>query len=219
VSGKVPLRRNKCADWRISMKLNVFVSATALAVSACLLLTAVPASAAPQPHAPALTAEVEQRAEALFAGVDDSHRTFDGAAARSAGASAADVDDFGVGYLAGGGQVRNVHVESEDVEALRAVAGQARCVGRNSADVTGVQANLYLNSCNTNKLVALLAGAAGFATIVGLITAATGAGGLAGGIAAGALAIGSAAIAYCGSKGRGIGFHVLPVGPPWCASQ
>jgi hypothetical protein len=29
----------------------------------------------------------------------------------------------------------------------------------------------------------------------------------------------SAAIACCNQEGRGIGFDVLPVGPPWCAPK
>lgn len=200
------------------MEKRWLTSAVVAAVVASSIVMVAPASASPSRGPSAASAA--DRAESLLTGVDRTTQVFDGAAATRAGATTEDVEDFAAGYVAGGGAVENVEVSEETVSALRAPAAALRsCSGRNSADVTGLQANLYLNSCNTNKLVAALAGGAGVAALVGVITAATGVGGAAGGIAAALLTIGSAAVAYCGARGRGIGFHVLPVGPPWCRSQ
>jgi hypothetical protein len=193
--------------------------AASITVTMGLALTASPASATVDETA-TVSSGAQQRINQLFAGVDDSDSVFDGALAVRAGASAEDTDEFAVGYLAAGGHVRNVAVPADEVDALRGTATEVlACSGRNSSDITGLQVNLYLNSCNASKIVAALAGGAGLAALVGIITAATGIGGAAGAIAAALLTIGSAAIAYCAANGRGIGFHVLPVGPPWCKSQ
>lgn len=202
------------------MKLALVAAASVVLLSTSLLSSASPATAVPMsPGTRAPSADIEDRTDALLAGVDERSHTFDGRNARSAGAAEVDIVDFAAGYLAAGGRTQGVRVPAAEVDQLRAAVGELRCSGRNSADVTGLQANLYLNSCNANKIVSVLAGGAGLAAIAGFITGATGIGAAAAGIAAGVLTIGSAAIAYCNAKGRGIGFHVLPVGAPWCASQ
>ncbi|WP_139195175.1 hypothetical protein [Curtobacterium sp. MCBA15_001] len=190
----------------------------AVTLSAGLVLSATPALADVQSKDD--PPSVQDRTDRLVAGVDEAKKVFDGRTAADAGASARDVNDFAVGFVAAGGTVTNVAVAQSEVDRLRGNAAAMRaCSGRNSADVTGLQANVYLDSCNASRIVAGLAGGAGVAALVGIITAATGIGGAAGGIAAALLSIGSAAVAYCGSNGRGIGFHVLPVGPPWSRSQ
>ncbi|WP_144761456.1 hypothetical protein [Curtobacterium sp. 9128] len=192
------------------------VSAVVLATS--LVLAAAPANAGEVVSTNSTSGQ--EVVEHVLAGVDQSTKTFDGAAAIAAGATQQDIDEFAAGYVAAGGSATNVVIPQRAVDELRGLAGDVRaCSGRNSADITGLQANLYLDSCNANRIVAALGGGAGVAALVGIITAATGVGGAAGGIAAALLTIGTAAVAYCAANGRGIGFHVLVVGPPWCASQ
>lgn len=193
-------------------------TAAAMTVAMSIALTATPASAGTLNAID--TGSAQQRADQLLMGVDDTTKTFDGAVALRAGASSKDTAEFATGYVAAGGHAENVDISRAAVDALRGPADEVlACSGRNSADITGLQVNLYLSSCNANKIVAALGGGAGVAALVGIITAATGIGGAAGAIAAALLTIGAAAVAYCAANGRGFGFHVLPVGPPWCRSQ
>jgi len=110
---------------------------------------------------------------ALFAGVDGRHAVFDGAAARAAGADDESVRQFAAGYEAGGGVVTRTVVDPTETRLLPRFS--IACSGKNSFDVTGAQANLYINSCKADQIRKGLLAGASIATLVGAVTAATGA--------------------------------------------
>lgn len=107
------------------------------------------------------------------------------------------------------------------VQAVADQSGVIRaCAGKNRWDYTGLQLNVSLNSCNTNRLLGAIASGAGAATVVGIITAATGIGGAAAGIIAGGLAIAGGILTSCAAKGRGVAIHNIAPGPVvWCNGQ
>jgi len=145
---------------------------------------------------------------ALFAGVDDRHALFDGAVARAAGADEESVRQFAAGYEAGGGIVTRTVVDPTESRLLPRYS--IACSGKNSFDVTGAQANLYINSCKTDQIRKGLLAGASIATLVGAVTAATGGGAAAGAVAAAGLALGAAVIAFY-DNGRGVQFYVNPL--------
>lgn len=145
---------------------------------------------------------------ALFAGVDDQHLVFDGAVARAAGADEESVRQFAAGYEAGGGIVTRTVVDPSETRLLSRFS--IACSGKNSFDVTGVQANLYINSCKTDQVRKGLLAGASIATLVGAVTAATGGGAAAGAVAAAGLALGAAVIAFY-DNGRGVQFYANPL--------
>ncbi|MEK6311027.1 MAG: hypothetical protein V4737_06250 [Curtobacterium sp.] len=157
----------------------------------------------------------------LEAGISTVDRLFDGAAARAAGADASTVDDFATGWVIAGGRVENVTVNDTLVEAVLDSGDVARaCSGRNRWDYTGIQLNIYLNSCNTTRLLGAIGAGAGGATLVGIVTAATGLGAAAAGAIAGGLAIAGGVLTSCSAKGRGVAIHNIPPGPiVWCNGQ
>jgi hypothetical protein len=197
----------------------VAIGATVIASSiAASLIVALPASASTVDSAPSPDVSSVEL-DALFAGVSPDTHVFDARVAIAAGARRANVLDFADGYAAGGGAVRNAAPDPEVVERLRAI-DLAGCSGRNSFDITGAQANLYLNSCVANDLSGKLAQGAGLAALIALITSATGAGPAVAGIVAGLLTIGSGAVVSCNARGRGIVGHNIPATAiTWCNSQ
>ncbi|KTR03620.1 hypothetical protein [Curtobacterium luteum] len=146
---------------------------------------------------------------------------FDGAAARAAGADASDIDDFATGWVIAGGRVENATVDEALVKKVQLSADVARaCSGRNRWDYTGIQLNIYLNSCNTTRLLGAIGAGAGGATLVGIVTAATGLGAAAADALAGGLAIAGGVLTSCSAKGRGVAIHNIPPGPVvWCNGQ
>lgn len=192
------------------------VATTTTAALCASMSVSSPANAVNDAAPPALTAT---DTTALFAGVDSSTRTFDADRARAAGANRSLVEEFASGYVAGGGTVKNVRVDADEVTALQAI-GIDGCAGKNSFDITGLQANLYMNSCVSNDVAGKLTQGAGVAAVAALISAETGVGAVAGGIVAGLLTIGAGALASCNAKGKGtvshnIGGSVIV----WCNSQ
>lgn len=188
------------------------VTATTLLGSA---LVANPAHAAMSESSSQLS---DTEITALFAGVDTTTRTFDADQARASGADAALLEEFASGYLAGGGTVRHISVDPAEVAELR--GNTVFCSGKNRFDVTGLQANLYMNSCVSNDVVGKLAQGAGLAAILALISAETGVGPVVGGIVAGLLTIGGGALASCNSKGRGtVSHNITGSALVWCNSQ
>jgi hypothetical protein len=145
---------------------------------------------------------------ALFAGVDDQHALFDGAVARAAGADERSVRQFAAGYEAGGGIVTRTVVDPSETGLLPRFS--IACSGKNSFDVTGAQANLYINSCKTDQIRKGLLAGASIATLVGAVTAATGGGAAAGAVAAAGLALGAGVIAFY-DNGRGVQFYANPL--------
>lgn len=160
-------------------------------------------------------------AEALQAGVTESSRTFDGAVARSEGASTADIEDFATGWTIAGGTVQNAPVDRDLVQAVAARADVIlACTGKNRWDYTGLQLNVYLNSCNTNKLLGAIATGAGATVAVGIITGATGLGAAAAGIIAAGLGVAGGILTICAANGRGVAIHNIAPGPVvWCNGQ
>jgi len=194
------------------MKKSTFRRLTATCVVSTVVaagaLVSAPANAA-TPSSPAPAALPEAQITALTSGIDDSQNIFNGQTALEAGATAQNVSQFAAGYLAGGGQIKNAVADPTQTILMRNVSIKA-CKGKNSYDVTGLQANLYINSCKSAEVQkGLLAGAA-MATLVASVTAATGGGAAAGGVAAAGLSLGAAVIAFK-DKGKGVQFWVNPV--------
>lgn len=185
----------------------------AVCVLGAAVLPAAPASAS--------SAGPASAPHGLEAGISTVDRLFDGAAARAAGADASTVDDFATGWVIAGGRVENVTVNDTLVEAVLDSGDVARaCSGRNRWDYTGIQLNIYLNSCNTTRLLGAIGAGAGGATLVGIVTAATGLGAAAAGAIAGGLAIAGGVLTSCSAKGRGVAIHNIPPGPiVWCNGQ
>ncbi|WP_022907060.1 hypothetical protein [Curtobacterium sp. B18] len=203
------------------MHLTITPRRTALvAVAAAALfgsmLVAAPANAAPRSAADPLS---DADTTALFAGVDTTTRTFDAAIARAAGADTSLVAEFAAGYVAGGGAVQHIRVDPDVVAATEGI-GIDGCSGKSSFDVTGLQANLYLNSCVSNDVVGKLTQGAGVAAVVALISAETGVGAVAAGIVTGLLTIGAGALASCNAKGRGtVSHNIAGSAIVWCNGQ
>jgi len=198
--------------------VNPYQAAVGAIVASALcatLLTAAPASAEERTTPPAVS---DQQARALDAGVDVSTRVFDVEAAISAGGDPGVVDEFAEGYAAGGGTVRGLR-DTPSAVADSAASSLLRCSGKNSFDVTGFQANLYLNSCVSNDVIGKLNQGAGVAGIAGVVASETGIGAAAL-VAAGVLAIAGGALTSCNAKGRGTVSHNIPGSAiAWCNSQ
>jgi len=168
--------------------------------------------------APAIT---ESTVQALFDATDEAARQFDGEAARRGGVDPATVDSYATGFAATGGTVRNAGIDTARIPRLRAAAAGVRaCAGRTRYDYTGLQLNVYLDSCKTNALLYTIGGGV---TVIGSITAIIGVTGLpaaATAALAGVLAIAGAFLGVCSSKGRGTVIHnVPPSSITWCNSQ
>lgn len=151
----------------------------------------------------------QEQVAALGAGVDLTHRVFDGQAARDAGAPTDAVSQFAAGYQAGGGMVENTTVDRSESGRLDDISITA-CKGKNSFDVTGAQANLYINSCKTNEVVKGIQGGVAVATLIGSILAVTGGGAAAAGVAAAGFALGAVLIGNK-NKGKGVKFWANPL--------
>lgn len=192
------------------------VSLVAVVVTSALVLMATPAKAteAVEHHQAALSQEA---AQALGSAVDEPSRTFDGAVARAAGASADEVTSFAAGWLAYGGIVEHAVPSAEEVAAFRAMDLRA-CAGRNSWDITGAQVNVYINNWVTNDVVKGLAVGAAASGLVAAILAVTGAGAAIAGAVAAFLTLGAALITAC-NHSRGVGMHSNPLVVVWCTRQ
>ena len=196
-----------------SRRLLVGIATTfAIAVSAAV---ASPAQAATEDQLDPETTD------ALQTGITPGSRTFDGAIARAAGASPENIEAFATGWVIAGGTAQHAPVDREMLQAVAAQSAVIRaCAGKNRWDYTGLQLNVYLNSCNTTRLLGAIASGAGAATVVGIITAATGIGGAAAGVIAGGLAIAGGILTSCAAKGRGVAIHNIAPGPVvWCNGQ
>lgn len=178
------------------------------AVVAVGALVSAPANAA-TPSTTPLETLAEPQVDALAAGIDQSNHTFDGKVALSAGATPGVVSQFAAGYRAGGGQITNAVPDAAEYARLRAINISA-CGGKNSFDVTGLQANLYLNSCKSDEIQKGLVAGAGVAALIGTVTAASGGGAAAAGIAAAGLSLGAGLIGFY-NRGKGICIYGNPL--------
>jgi hypothetical protein len=183
-------------------------------------LVAGPSSATPASpdRGPAITAGTVQ---ALFDATDEEAHRFDGELARRSGVDPATVDSYATGFAATDGTVENVRVDERQVTELRAAVAAVRaCAGRTRYDYTGLQLNVYLNSCKTNALLYVIGGGV---TVIGSITAIIGATGLPAAATAGLaalLAVAGTFLGVCSSKGRGTVIHNVPPSTiTWCNSQ
>lgn len=155
----------------------------------------------------------------LLEGVDEDSHSFDGEAARAAGASDSEIDAFASGYAAGGGKVAAAKINERVVRALGDIP-LAGCSGKNSQDVTGAQVNLYLNSCVTNDVIGAMAKGAGVVALAGLVTSETGIGAVAAVVIAALLSIGGGALTSCNKTGKGVVVHeIVLTGIIWCNGQ
>ena len=200
------------------MRVSKFITAAAvvaIAIGATTTMVAAPANAASTSR----SMSADDTMTALASGIDAATRTFDGAAARLHGAPSAEVSDFAAGWQFAGGTIVNVTPTTISAAATPTPAPRA-CRGANRADYTGLQANVYLDSCNTTRAIALIGGGASVATVAGAIASWTGVGALAAGLAAGALGLVGAVLNGCAAKGTGVGMHNIPPTPvTWCAAQ
>jgi hypothetical protein len=185
------------------------------------LLGPVQAASASQPETGGTATTVTSRELAsLESGVDTANHLFDAELARQSGASASDIQEYASGYLAGGGRAENVTVNAATIDMLRGATSIEACKGKNRYDVTGLQQNIYFDSCVSQDIIGKIAVGAGAAAIAGLITAETGIGGLAGGLVAGILTIGGGALGSCAARGSGVVIHqLLPTAIIWCNAQ
>jgi hypothetical protein len=199
----------------------LLISAVALAALAGSALFSDPAMAEGTATISPRTGLSQQSWQELYGAVDEASETFDGARAESSGADPRIVEDFAAGWSASGNRSVNVAVDQQRVEEIRALLPKARtCTGKNSSDYTGLQLNLYLNSCNSAKILGLVSGGAGIATIAAVVTSATGVGGVVAGTIAGTLAIMSGALTTCTANGRGMVAHnIPPTAALWCNNQ
>lgn len=196
------------------------VLTTALCAS---LLVASPATASP-PTTGKETATASlstETSEALEAAIDRRSGTFDGSTAREAGVPSSVADDFATGWVAGGKTAENADIDPAELAAARQAVSDVRaCAGRNRWDYTGIQLNVYLNSCNTTRLIGLINTGSGVATIAAAITAFTGLGVAIAGALAGVLGVAGGILTTCSARGRGIVVHNIPPGPVvWCNGQ
>lgn len=196
------------------------IAATAAALLSSMLVAspAEAAETAPSATAPALT---EATVQSLFDATDRTANLFDGAVARQDGVDPATVDSYATGFVATGGSVRNATVDEDQAEELRTAAADVQaCVGRNRYDYTGLQLNVSLNSCNTNRVSSLIGGGAGVVGALTAILGVTGLGAAACGALAGFLAVAGAFLGLCASNGRGTVIHNIPPSSiTWCNSQ
>jgi hypothetical protein len=198
--------------------------ATTTAVLCGSLLVAGPANADEiEPHPSSSVSPGQAGAvDALLGAVDRSARIFDARRALARGASVLDVQDFADTWVAlDAGAVTGISPRQAEVAELRGLLVRpAACKGRNAWDRTGLQYNLYFNSCKAGELSrAYGTGAAS----LGVVTAICGAIGFAPGAAGAAiigsiLGLGAAIVNNCNAKGRGI---VVRAVPPvvWCNGQ
>ncbi|WP_420368654.1 hypothetical protein [Curtobacterium sp. L1-20] len=201
----------------------VALAAVATSALCASLLVASPATAAPdtttlEAARGSLSAETSERLEAA---IDRRTDTFDGAAARKSGVPSSITDDFATGWVAAGKSATNAVVDSDELAAARRVVPDVRaCAGRNRWDYTGIQLNVYLNSCNTTRVIGLINTGSGVATLAAAITAFTGLGVAIAGALAGVLGIAGGVLTTCSARGRGIVIHNIPPGPVvWCNGQ
>lgn len=164
------------------------VCAVAAVVASGALLGA-PAQAA-QAGDHARTPLSDMQLSALTTGLGSTRAVFDGAAARRAGASERLVAEFAAGYYAAGGDVEHATPDRRQLELVRSAAVRAACRGKNSFDVTGVQANLYINSCKSDEVRNGLLAGVSTATLIAGMTALTGGGAAAATVAAAGLGLG-----------------------------
>jgi hypothetical protein len=192
----------------------VSLIATAVAASMLIGSQAVPASAAP---APTPASNSDQTWAALEQAIQPSD-VFDGASAERDGVPTEVIDSFASGWAIGGRAVVNATIDQQEVaDARRALRA---CVGKNRWDYTGLQVNVYANSCVTTQAIGMLTAGGGVAGAAAAIAAATGVGiPIAGGIAAG-MAIALGTMTVCSAKGRGMVLHMIPPTPAvWCNAQ
>ncbi|MCT2042575.1 hypothetical protein M3D15_04400 [Pseudoclavibacter alba] len=204
-----------------------FQSNTGTFDSVLVLIIAIFMTMMPSPARAESSAKGDNTAQAislLNSAVDGESRSFDAQKARDLGVSAEDVTDFGVGYAAGGGQVLNIKISQDEVDALAPAAAQlysaAQCAGKNANDYTGAQSNLYMNSCATQKVIAALSTGASAAALAGVVASETGVGGVAGAIISGILSLGAGALGACAANGTGtIIRQIPPTGIIWYDAQ
>lgn len=211
--------------------MRIHKSSVAIALAGCLIATGL--GTAPSAYASesaglsqtihAAGPEPTSSADwsALDAAIDRSAGRFDGTIARAAGVDDDVVDEFATGWVASGGTALDADVDDNVVQALSSAANSIQaCAGKNSTDHTGPQYNYYLNSCNTAKVLGMIAVGAGVAAIAAAITSMTGAGAAVAGIVAGALTVAGGVVAVCSSNGRGIVAHILQfTNVVWCNNQ
>lgn len=200
------------------IKTTIGAAVTAATVVAGLI-TAAPASA---------DTTVESRASTVsdrtWAALDDGIGTdgvFDGDGPRRAGVSEELINDFATGWSSAGRSVSGAAVDTALVERARTAQASVRtCVGKNRLDYTGIQINLYLNSCKAASVLGLVNSGAGIAVIAAAVTAATGVGALAAGVIAGVLGVSAGVLTSCTARGRGIAAHNIPPSAVmWCNNQ
>lgn len=165
--------------------LMAILTGAALALTATL--GAAPATAAGAAEVPApddmttgpaaeLNAADKAELEALIAATDQEAGVFDASVALGAGVDASAVADFATSYEAAGLSVINLDSEiaAEPSAAGLRVAAAAACTGdRGYTGFWGWGWQWALNSCDTNLLMAALAGGGGgIAAVGGVLTAA-----------------------------------------------
>jgi hypothetical protein len=157
---------------------------------------------------------------ALTASFDTNRHVFDANAAEKSGASKQSIADASTVLAAAGWTVRGSVTGTASTMAVMAASS---CRGFNGYHGLyfpwGTQYGL--NSCNTTKLIADVAGGAGSAGLIATILAVTGVGGVTAGVIAAILAFGAGALGVCqGNSNIGaIWLNLSGVPPVSCWSQ
>lgn len=200
----------------------VGIATIAIAVTALFTTTlgAAPADAMPAGTPAPSSALPPQVTTALEAAIDATG-TFDGRRAISAGVTPSTADDFATGWAAAGKPTRDATIDQVAIAEVRdALPSLRACSGKNRWDYTGIQLNVYLDSCNTTRVAGILGTAGGVTAAAAAITAVTGIGLAVAGTFAGLLAIAGGIVTICSARGKGVVIHNIPPGPAvWCNGQ
>lgn len=215
-------------------------TATALAVLIAVALPPQAAQATEPPVSPsattpvmgpeaALSAQEQRELQSLLSATDPSRGTFDVTKARDLGASEQAIADFATSYQAAGRSVLGLTVTTQiqrsDV-GERVAAAAASCTGtRGYTGFYGWGWQWALNSCDTDLLMAALAGVGGGTAAVGGIISAAGVTAPAGAVTAavgGLIAAGAGVIGICKAasyEAKAIYLNAYVIGSVGCWGQ
>lgn len=200
----------------------VGLATVSVAVSALFTTTlgTAPANATPA-RTPATSSALPPEATTALEAAISATGTFDGRRAISAGVTQSTADDFATGWAAAGKPTRNASIDQAVIAKVREALPSLRaCSGKNRWDYTGIQLNIYLDSCNTTRVARILGTAGGVTAAAAAITAVTGIGLAVAGTFAGLLTIAGGIVTICSARGKGVAIHNIPPGPAvWCNGQ
>lgn len=212
------MKRTNKNRWRTAL----VASLTTMLCASMLVATPAHAQEDERQLTTAASAQDVHSFNALLGAVDSDTRTCHADRALTDGVQMRDVQDFANTWTAlDAGAVSGIGTNPSEVRKLEGIlAPKASCKGRNAWDHTGLQYNIYLNSCKAAELSrAYGTGAAALGVITAICGAIGFAPGVAGaGIVGSILGLGAAIVNNCNARGRGIAIRAVPPAV-WCTSQ